>query len=128
LGVGLALNNTLAVLEAMAGRRRSFSRTPKFCLERAGDTWQGKEYGTTVDWTVWAELALAGYAAVALCFAVKLSPHLVPALGLAALGYGFVGGMGLWQGLIYPKTTGLDVTGLSDHPYTWERAHDSDVS
>lgn len=100
LGVGLGLNNSLAVLAALRRRPASFARTAKYHLETRHDTWQGKAYRLPVDWTVLAELALAGYAAGAMVLAIRMSPHLVPTLGLVVLGYGLVGGLGLYQDLI----------------------------
>ncbi|PYS94716.1 MAG: glycosyl transferase family 2 [Acidobacteria bacterium] len=44
LGIGLALNNSRAVLGALAGRRAEFVRTPKYSLNGAGGDWRGKAY------------------------------------------------------------------------------------
>lgn len=97
LGIGMGLNNSLAVLDAFSGRSRSFARTPKFRIESRRDSWLGQGYILRANWTVFAELALAGYAFVAMVVAIRTLPRLAPALGLIALSYGFVGGLGLLQ-------------------------------
>ena len=48
IGIGLCVNNTRAVLEAIFGRQSEFARTPKYGIEREGDEWVGKKYHQTV--------------------------------------------------------------------------------
>jgi cellulose synthase/poly-beta-1,6-N-acetylglucosamine synthase-like glycosyltransferase len=43
-GIGLSINNTGAVLEALLGRDSEFARTPKYRVEEARDEWQRKRY------------------------------------------------------------------------------------
>jgi len=47
IGIGLAVNNARAVLEALMGRQTEFARTPKYGIERMGDEWVGKKYQQT---------------------------------------------------------------------------------
>jgi cellulose synthase/poly-beta-1,6-N-acetylglucosamine synthase-like glycosyltransferase len=44
IGIGLAINNTRAVFEAMAGKQTEFTRTPKYRIEDSNDEWIGKRY------------------------------------------------------------------------------------
>jgi len=44
VGIGLAVNNTRAVLEALLGHQTAFARTPKYGVERGSDAWVGKKY------------------------------------------------------------------------------------
>ncbi len=44
LGVGMSLNNTRAVLEALSGHDTPFVRTPKYDIREAGQAWHGKRY------------------------------------------------------------------------------------
>ncbi|MFZ5571717.1 MAG: glycosyltransferase [Thermodesulfobacteriota bacterium] len=44
LGIGLTVNNGLAVLEALLGWDSPFIRTPKFRIEGRRHTWKGKRY------------------------------------------------------------------------------------
>ena len=96
LGIGLALNNTRAVLEGLAGPRGTFHRTPKFRIERAGDGWMGKRY--RLPWNGWVllELALGFYfawAVFALIQAERYAP--IPFFGLYLFGFLYVGGLSL---------------------------------
>ena len=44
IGIGLTVNNTRAVLEALFNQQSEFARTPKYCIEGQSDEWVGKKY------------------------------------------------------------------------------------
>jgi hypothetical protein len=52
--MGLSLHNGLAVLEGLIGRKTPFVRTPKFNLQKKGESWSANAYvqtslkGTTI--------------------------------------------------------------------------------
>jgi glycosyl transferase family 2 len=96
LGIGLAVNNTRAVVEALAGHRSEFLRTPKFQIERRADRWKGKRYRVPV--SPWALLEIAiglyfAWAMVALAQAKLYAP--IPFFLLYLFGYLYVGGLSL---------------------------------
>jgi len=66
LGIGLAVNNTRAVLGALVGGRGVFHRTPKFSIERRGDGWRGKRYRAPGSLWALVELSFAIYFAWAM--------------------------------------------------------------
>ncbi|UCC63528.1 MAG: glycosyltransferase family 2 protein [Anaerolineae bacterium] len=106
LGAGVALNNTWAVWEALAGRNPSlFLRTPKFRSEGqdSGRVGQAGTYNLPVDWTTWGELALALYCLVEAIVAVSRAPGLAPFLITYAMGYAYTAGLGLWQSWQTPR-------------------------
>ena len=43
IGIGLCVNNTRAVLEALFRKQSEFARTPKYGIERDSDEWVGQE-------------------------------------------------------------------------------------
>jgi hypothetical protein len=61
IGIGLCVNNTRAVLEAMFGKQSEFARTPKYGIECEGDDWVGKKYRQSVGVQPLIELALGLY-------------------------------------------------------------------
>jgi cellulose synthase/poly-beta-1,6-N-acetylglucosamine synthase-like glycosyltransferase len=61
IGIGLCVNNTRAVLEAIFGKQSEFARTPKYGIEREGDEWVGKKYHQSVGVQPIIELALGLY-------------------------------------------------------------------
>ena len=44
LGIGLSVNNSFAVVEALANKESEFVRTPKFGIENRKDSWSTKKY------------------------------------------------------------------------------------
>ncbi|MGC8878600.1 MAG: cellulose synthase family protein [Anaerolineae bacterium] len=96
LGTGMCLNNTIAVVRALLGVRTSFQRTPKFDLRRAGDNWMGSIYALRRDALVWGELLLALLAMGAI-FLPSIRWTFIPWLLLYAGGFGYIGGLSLYQ-------------------------------
>ena len=48
IGIGLCINNTKAVFEALFNKQTEFNRTPKYRIEGDGDDWVGKKYRQSV--------------------------------------------------------------------------------
>lgn len=92
LGIGVAVNNTGAVLEAVVGRNpTTFLRTPKFARRGyAGD------YELAPDWSLWGEALLAVYGLVTAVLAFWLGHGMAPFLLLYAAGFAYTAGLG-WR-------------------------------
>jgi cellulose synthase/poly-beta-1,6-N-acetylglucosamine synthase-like glycosyltransferase len=58
LGVGMTLNNTRAVVEALVGHPSEFQRTPKYDIRKTGQSWQANRYVRTKWLQPLAEVAL----------------------------------------------------------------------
>ena len=71
LGVGLSLNNALAVFGALSGRRSEFERTPKYSIRGAGEAWRDKLYRSRPGSTVLAEAGFAIYFAAAIAESIR---------------------------------------------------------
>lgn len=89
LGMGLSVNNSRAVSEAVLGIKSAFKRTPKFAVMGKESAWYGSSYVLPRDATIWWEAGLMLYA----CFLIVWSlAHgmwwLVGWLALYAAGYG----------------------------------------
>lgn len=98
LGTGLALNSTVAIVEALLGIQGTFQRTPKFNIEGAQGRWQNRPYALPVDKLAWGEAALAFYALLALAIAMDRGDiQSIPFLVIYALGFGWVSVLGWIQ-------------------------------
>jgi cellulose synthase/poly-beta-1,6-N-acetylglucosamine synthase-like glycosyltransferase len=99
LGIGLAFSNAGAVIEALAGVKSDFVRTPKYRVEQADDeTWKRKKYKRKHGWLPLLELAFALYFVLAIAYAVRL--HMwgpIVFLLLFCFGYGYMGTLSLLQ-------------------------------
>jgi len=99
LGMGIAVNNTWAVVEALLGRHSPFQRTPKFRVESSRDHWAGSRYTLPWDRITWAEMGAALYALAALGVAwVHGAWGAIPFLLLYLISFACVGGLSLWHG------------------------------
>jgi cellulose synthase/poly-beta-1,6-N-acetylglucosamine synthase-like glycosyltransferase len=109
LGIGLAFSNARAVLEAFAGVKSEFVRTPKYRVETTSDeSWKRKKYKRKHGWLPLLELSFALYFVLAIAYAVKM--HMwgpIVFLLLFCFGYGYMGTMSLLQtaGLNRRRTT-----------------------
>jgi hypothetical protein len=99
VGIGLCVNQTRAVLEALAGRESEFVRTPKHGVRGKLESWSSKKYRAAKSITPFIELGMAGYFVLALVIAFSHGHYLsMPFLGLFLCGFGYVGWVSLWQG------------------------------
>jgi cellulose synthase/poly-beta-1,6-N-acetylglucosamine synthase-like glycosyltransferase len=106
MGIGLALNNARAALEAFLGVRSPFARTPKFKIESKRDEWKSKKYTFRHDLLPVFELALAIYFIFVIAYAVRMRIYgTVPFLLLFWLGYGITGALSVVQGRAVARAT-----------------------
>ena len=100
IGIGLAVNNTRAVLEALFNKQSEFARTPKYRIETAGDEWIGKKYRQTFIMQPMIEVSLGLYftATVLYAFAAGIYATL-PFLVLFQVGFLYTGLLSLFQQL-----------------------------
>ena len=91
LGMGLSLNNSLAVFEALLGKESAFLRTPKFNIHGKNNAIKFNEYILPRDPFVWVEVFLAIYAAGLLVYVLTLGMwSLVIWLILYVSGYTYI--------------------------------------
>ena len=121
LGIGLCVNQTRAVFEALAGKETEFVRTPKHGLAGAtspsgkqlevGSSRQaapapvqklaGKKYKGAKGLMPFIEMGLACYFAFTMWVAFAHGHYLsLPFLLLFLCGFGYVGGLTLWQTVV----------------------------
>lgn len=109
LGIGLAFSNARAVLEALAGVKSEFVRTPKYQVEQTSDeTWKSKKYKRRHGWLPLLELSFAVYFLLAIAYAVRM--HMwgpIAFLLLFFFGYGYMGVMSLLQAVNGSRLQGL---------------------
>ncbi len=98
VGIGLAVRNSIGVMEALFGRQSEFTRTPKYRIENARDTWLRKAYRNRAGWTPYLEISLGLYFAATVVYAIQYENYAtVPFLLLFVGGYLYTGLMSLGQ-------------------------------
>ena len=98
IGIGLSVNNTRAVLEALFRKESEFARTPKYGIERDSDEWAGKKYHQTVGVQSIIELALGLYFTGTVFYALINQIYgTVPFLMLFQIGFLYTGLLSILQ-------------------------------
>jgi hypothetical protein len=98
IGIGLAVNNTKAVFEAMFKKPSEFTRTPKYHIENGGDEWIGKKYHQSVAVQPLIELALGLYFTATVFYALANGIYAtLPFLVLFQVGFLYTGLLSLVQ-------------------------------
>ena len=97
-GIGLTLNNTRAVIEALAGIRTPFQRTAKYTADRRQARLARRFYGLRAGWITWANLAVAlGFFAFAAQSISVGNWFALPFVALFGSSFALAGGMAVYQ-------------------------------
>jgi len=98
LGMGLSLNNSLAVFEALLGKQSAFLRTPKFNIQEGNIAINKNEYFLPRDPFAWVEIFLALYATGLLIYVLNQEVwSLVIWMILYASGYIYIASLNFKQ-------------------------------
>jgi cellulose synthase/poly-beta-1,6-N-acetylglucosamine synthase-like glycosyltransferase len=98
IGIGLCVNNTRAVLEALFHKQSEFARTPKYGIERDSDEWVSKKYHQTVGVQPIIELALGLYFTATVFYALVNQIYAtLPFLMLFQIGFLYTGLLSILQ-------------------------------
>ncbi|MFO1462531.1 MAG: cellulose synthase family protein [bacterium] len=99
LGIGLAINNTKAVFEALLNRQSEFTRTAKFAIATKSDAWQHKKYRSTFGLVTFFEVFLGMYFSLAIGYAFLHGLWMsLYSLLFFQVGFFYVGFLSLFQG------------------------------
>lgn len=88
LAAGITVNNTVAVFDAIFGKKNEFLRTPKFGVVKKNDDWRNKEYVLPFTKTTLLEIFFALYGFIAV-FVAMFSGHplYAPLIALPTIGF-----------------------------------------
>jgi hypothetical protein len=98
VGIGLSVNNTRAVFEALFNKQSEFARTPKYRIEADADEWVGKKYRQSVAVQPLIELALGLYFTATVFYALANQIYgTLPFLILFQVGFLYTGLLSIVQ-------------------------------
>ncbi len=98
IGIGLSINNTRAVFEAIFNQHSEFARTPKYRIEGDSDEWLGKKYHQSVAVQPLIELALGLYFTWTVFYAMANQIYgTLPFLVLFQIGFLYTGLLSIVQ-------------------------------
>jgi cellulose synthase/poly-beta-1,6-N-acetylglucosamine synthase-like glycosyltransferase len=88
---GISVNNTVAVFDAVFGKKNEFLRTPKFGVVNRGDDWRHKEYVLPFTKTTLLEVFFAIYGCMAVFIAmVSGNAVFAPMMAIPTIGFIYV--------------------------------------
>ena len=93
---GMSVNNTVAVFDAVVGRKNEFLRTPKYGIIKNDDGWKNKAYNLPFTQTTLLEIFFGVYGVAGMFIAIFTNnPIFVPIIGLQAVGFFYIAYMSL---------------------------------
>jgi len=88
---GISVNNTVAVFDAVFGKKNEFLRTPKFGIVNRGDDWRNKEYVLPFTKTTLLEIFFAIYGCIAVFISVASGNAIyAPMIAVPSIGFIYV--------------------------------------
>lgn len=116
---GMAVNNTVAVFDAVFGKKNEFLRTPKYGITQKADEWRGKSYNLPFTKTVLLEIFFAAYGIAGIFVAIFSSMIVfVPIIGIQTVGFLYVAGYSLAHSRFKRDSTAPSRTKMADKKYT----------
>jgi cellulose synthase/poly-beta-1,6-N-acetylglucosamine synthase-like glycosyltransferase len=93
---GMSVNNTVAVFDAIFGRKNEFLRTPKYGIIKKEDDWKGKAYNLPFTQTTLLEIFFGVYGTLAIFISIfSNNPIFVPIIAIQTLGFFYIAYMSL---------------------------------
>ncbi len=88
---GMAVNNTVAVFDALFGKKNEFLRTPKFGIVKKSDDWRDKAYALPFTKTTLLELFFGVYGIIGIFIAIfSENPIFAPIIGIQTTGFFYI--------------------------------------
>ncbi len=88
---GMSVNNTVAVFDALFGKKNEFLRTPKFGIIKNSDDWRDKAYALPFTKTTLLEIFFGIYGIIGMFVAIfSNNPIFAPILGIQVVGFLYI--------------------------------------
>jgi cellulose synthase/poly-beta-1,6-N-acetylglucosamine synthase-like glycosyltransferase len=88
---GISVNNTVAVFDAVIGKKNEFLRTPKFGIINKSDDWRNKEYALPFTKTTLLEVFFAIYGCMGVFISIfSGNPVFAPTLAIPTIGFVYI--------------------------------------
>ncbi len=88
---GMSVNNTVAVFDAVLGKKNEFLRTPKYGVLKTKDDWKDNAYNLPFSQVTLLEIFFGVYGILGIFIAIfSNNPIFVPIIGLQAVGFFYI--------------------------------------
>ena len=89
--IGMSVNNTVAVFDAVLGKKNEFLRTPKYGIIKKTDDWRNKAYNLPFTKTTLLEIFFGIYGIMGILIAIfSNNPIFAPLIGLHVVGFFYI--------------------------------------
>jgi cellulose synthase/poly-beta-1,6-N-acetylglucosamine synthase-like glycosyltransferase len=93
---GMSVNNSVAVFDAVLGKKNEFLRTPKYGIITKGDDWRNKAYNLPFTQTTLLEIFFGVYGIMGIFISVFTNSSVfIPIIGLQTVGFFYIAYMSL---------------------------------
>ncbi|MBE9070059.1 glycosyltransferase [Leptolyngbya cf. ectocarpi LEGE 11479] len=98
VGIGLSINQSLAVCDGLLRNNRDFVRTPKHGVIGVAESWVDKKYRAAKNWVPYMELVMVVYLVMTIAIAITNHHYLsLPFLILFLIGYAYTFSLSVFQ-------------------------------
>ena len=88
---GMSVNNTVAVFDAVFGKKNEFLRTPKYGIINKQDDWRGKAYNLPFTKTTLLEIFFGVYGIMGILISIfSNNPIFAPIIAIQTIGFFFI--------------------------------------
>jgi cellulose synthase/poly-beta-1,6-N-acetylglucosamine synthase-like glycosyltransferase len=95
---GISINNSVAIFDALFGRRNEFLRTPKFGIMEKNQDWKNNKYVLPFTKTTLLEIFFGAYGCVTIAISLLSgNPIFVPLIALQTIGFIYVAYLSIIQ-------------------------------
>ena len=93
---GMSVNNSIAVFDAIFGKKNEFLRTPKYGIVNKNDNWRDKSYNLPFTKTTLLEIFFGIYGIMGILISIfSNNPIFAPIIGLQTVGFFYISYMSL---------------------------------
>lgn len=93
---GMSVNNSVAVFDAVFGKKNEFLRTPKYGIVNKEDNWRDKAYNLPFTKTTLLEIFFGVYGLIGILISIfSNNPVFAPIIGLQTVGFFYISYMSL---------------------------------
>ncbi len=116
---GMTVNNTVAVFDAVLGKKNEFLRTPKFGVVKKGDDWKHKQYVLPFTKTTLLEIFFAIYGLVGIFVSVFSGNAIfAPLVALPTIGFIYVAYLSIVHSVLGKKRRADHAIRATAAPYS----------
>ncbi|MEC4847911.1 MAG: glycosyltransferase [Nitrosarchaeum sp.] len=110
---GMSVNNSVAVFDAIFGKKNEFLRTPKYGIVTKKDNWKGKSYNLPFTKTTLLEIFFGVYGLMGILISIfSNNPVFAPIIGLQTVGFFYISFMSLSH-TSFKRNKSLNISALT---------------